>query len=142
MLRACIPQPLSLQVPPASPSSETVAAFEELGRRSGEHLSVPQREQLQCLLRDFIDTLWAGLVQHYIDTSHTAPIRLRPHYLPLAKHQAAEELIQNMADIGIIEPSESPCSGTNSWHMVLASRARARGLTEDYIHYRLRTVAV
>lgn len=47
-----------------------------------------------------------GLVQHYIDINHTAPIRLRPNRLPLAKCQTAKELIQNMVANGIIEPSK------------------------------------
>ncbi|KAG2462913.1 LIPR1 protein, partial [Polypterus senegalus] len=37
------------------PSAETVATVEEMGRRSGEHLNAPQQEQLQQLLRDFVD---------------------------------------------------------------------------------------
>ncbi|XP_039602210.1 uncharacterized protein LOC120524423 [Polypterus senegalus] len=63
------------------PSSETVAAVEELGRRSGEHLSAPQQEQLQRLLKDFVDIFAAreedctrtALVKHHIDTGHAAP---------------------------------------------------------------------
>ncbi|RXN24698.1 Retrovirus-related Pol poly from transposon [Labeo rohita] len=109
-------QPLSPHVLLAHPSPETVAAVEELGRQSGEHLSAPQQEQLQCLLRDFVDIFAAreedctrtALVQHHIDTGHAAPIRLRPHRLPLAKRQAAEEMIRDMAANGIIEPSDSP----------------------------------
>ncbi len=68
------------------PSPETVVAVEELGRRSGEHLSTPQQEQLQHLLREFVDIFAAreedctrtALVQHHIDTGPAAPIRLRP----------------------------------------------------------------
>ncbi|RXN05567.1 Retrovirus-related Pol poly from transposon [Labeo rohita] len=109
-------QPLSPHVLLAHPSPETVAAVEELGRQSGEHLSAPQQEQLQCLLRDFVDIFAAreedctrtALVQHHIDTGHAAPIRLCPHRLPLAKRQAAEEMIRDMAANGIIEPSDSP----------------------------------
>ncbi len=93
-----------------------VAAVEELGRRSGEHLSALQQEQLQHLLRDFVDIFAAreedctrtALVQHHIDTGPAAPIRLRPHRLPLAKRQAAEEMIRDMAANGIIETSDSP----------------------------------
>ncbi len=40
------PQPLPPHTPSASPSPETVVAVEELGRRSGEHLSTLQQEQL------------------------------------------------------------------------------------------------
>ncbi|KAL1254314.1 hypothetical protein QQF64_016543 [Cirrhinus molitorella] len=106
----------SPQVIPASPSPETVAAVEELGQQSGSHLNRLQQEQLQQLLQEFMDIFAAreedctrtALVQHHIDTGHAAPIRLRPHRLPLAKRQAAEELIRDMAANGIIEPSDSP----------------------------------
>ncbi len=47
-------------------------------------------------------------MQHHIDTGTAAPIRLRPHRLPLAKRQAAEEMIRDMAANSIIEPSDSP----------------------------------
>ncbi|KAG1946508.1 interleukin-1 receptor accessory protein-like 1-A [Pimephales promelas] len=81
-----------------------------------EHLSTPQQEQLQRLLGEFMDIFAAreedctrtALVQHHIDTGPAAPIRLRPHRLPLAKRQAAEEMIREMAANGIIEPSDSP----------------------------------
>lgn len=114
--RANIPQPESPPSSAVSPSPETVAAVEELGRRSGVHLSATQQRQLQSLLAEFMDMFAAreedctrtGLVQHTIDTGAAAPIRLRPHRLPLAKRQAAEELIKEMAANGVIEPSDSP----------------------------------
>ncbi|CAI5638952.1 unnamed protein product [Oreochromis niloticus] len=114
--RANIPQPESPPSSAVSPSPETVAAVEELGRRSGVHLSAIQQRQLQSLLAEFMDMFAAreedctrtGLVQHTIDTGAAAPIRLRPHRLPLAKRQAAEELIKEMAANGVIEPSDSP----------------------------------
>ncbi len=72
------PQPLPPRTPTASPSPETVVAVEELGRRSGEHLSTSQHKQLRHLLRDFVDIFAAreedytrtALVQHNIDTGH------------------------------------------------------------------------
>ncbi|KAG1941393.1 interleukin-1 receptor accessory protein-like 1-A [Pimephales promelas] len=108
--------PLTPHAQSAPPSPETVVAVEELGRRSSEHLSTPQQEQLQRLLGEFMDIFAAreedctrtALVQHHIDTGPAAPIRLRPHRLPLAKRQAAEEMIREMAANGIIEPSDSP----------------------------------
>ncbi|CAI5640726.1 unnamed protein product [Oreochromis niloticus] len=114
--RANIPQPESPPSSAVSPSPETVAAVEELGRRSGVHLSATQQRQLQSLLAEFMDIFaareedctWPGLVQHTIDTGAAAPIRLRPHRLPLAKRQAAEELIKEMAANGVIEPSDNP----------------------------------
>ena len=49
-----------------------------------------------------------GLVQHTIDTGMAAPIRLRPYRLALAKREAAEQMINEMAAAGVIEPSSSP----------------------------------
>uniref|UniRef100_A0A669C557 Gypsy retrotransposon integrase-like protein 1 n=1 Tax=Oreochromis niloticus TaxID=8128 RepID=A0A669C557_ORENI len=49
-----------------------------------------------------------SLVQHDIDTGDARPIRLRPRRLPLAKRAAAEQKIKEMAEAGIIEPSNSP----------------------------------
>jgi hypothetical protein len=47
-------------------------------------------------------------VQHAIDTGSVRPIRLRPHRLALAKRQAVEEKVREMAAGGVIEPSSSP----------------------------------
>ncbi len=47
-------------------------------------------------------------MQYNIDTGPAAPISLRPHRLPLAKQQAPEELIRDMAANGIIETSDRP----------------------------------
>lgn len=101
---------------PRSPSAETVTAVKELGRRSSHLLDQAQRTQLDCLLEEFLDIFAAcdedctrtSLVQHHIDTGQASPIRLRPHRLPLAKRQAAEELIQSMAANGVIEPADGP----------------------------------
>ncbi len=79
-------QPLPPHTPSAPPSPETVVAVEELGRRSGEHLSTPQQEQLQHLLREFVDIFAAreedctrtALVQHHIDTGPRCPHSLAP----------------------------------------------------------------
>lgn len=54
------------------------------------------------------DCTQTGLVQHHIDTGSAPPIRLRPHRLALAKQQAAEDMIHQMAATGVIEPSSSP----------------------------------
>ena len=71
---------------------------------------------MKDLLQEFLDIFAArddectrtGLVQHTIDTGTAAPIRLRPYRLPLAKREAAEQLVQAMSAAGVIEPSTSP----------------------------------
>lgn len=100
----------------APPSPTTAQAVHDLWQRSSEGLDSQQSQQLKALLHEFMDIFAAldeectqtGLVQHVIDTGTAAPVRLRPHRLPLAKREAAERIIQDMAANGIIEPSNSP----------------------------------
>ena len=115
-----VPQPLpcskSGPVSAAFPSPETAEAVHALWLRSGVGLDVQQSGQLRLLLEDYADIFaardedcrWTGLVQHAIDTSSARPIRLRPHRLALAKRQAAEDKVREMAAAGVIEPSSSP----------------------------------
>ncbi|CAI5669469.1 unnamed protein product [Oreochromis niloticus] len=103
---------------PAVPqlSTETKQAVEDLYHRSCEGLQADQQWQLREILDLFADIFAAkdedcmqtSLVQHDIDTGDARPIRLRPRRLPLAKRAAAEQKIREMAEAGIIEPSNSP----------------------------------
>ena len=47
-------------------------------------------------------------MQHSINTSDAAPIRLSSHQLPLVKNEAAEQKIKAMVAAGVIELSSSP----------------------------------
>lgn len=49
-----------------------------------------------------------GLVQHGMEMGNTQPIHLQPHWLALAKQQAAEDMVCEMLDAGVIEPSNNP----------------------------------
>ncbi|KAK3085966.1 hypothetical protein FSP39_011423 [Pinctada imbricata] len=52
-----------------------------------------------------------SLVEHTIETGDARPIKQRPYRIPLAKRFLAEAEIRDMAERGIIEPSNSPwCS--------------------------------
>lgn len=51
-----------------------------------------------------------NVVKHLINTGSTRPIRQHPRRLPIAKREEAEEIIKDMHDHGIIEPSDSPWS--------------------------------
>ena len=52
-----------------------------------------------------------GLVKHKIDTGNTIPIRQRPRRIPFAREQEVEDMIRDMKENGVIEPSSSPwCS--------------------------------
>ena len=106
-----------LPTPPAAlPPTEAAAALEELWQRSSPGLDPRQGRQLRELLEEYKDIFAAsvkecrrtGLVQHRIETGNAPPIRLRPHRLALAKRQAAEDMVREMLDAGVIEPSDSP----------------------------------
>ena len=108
--------PSSFNTTTPQPSEETRQAVQDLCARSEEGLLPAQKLRLRQLLQGFIDIFAARdeecvgtrLVQHDINTGNAHPIRLRPRRLPLAKREAAEQQIAEMAAAGVIEPSNSP----------------------------------
>ncbi|KAL7870763.1 hypothetical protein SRHO_G00082600 [Serrasalmus rhombeus] len=103
--------------------SDTTAPFSvdpvsDLWERSRAGLSEGQGQLLWALLDRFRGVFAVserecsrtGLAVHAIDTGDALPVRLRPHRLPLAKHLAAEQQINEMAAAGVIEPSSSSWS--------------------------------
>lgn len=96
----------------AKPSTNGTAeqAVEELRCRIWEGLSQAEEDQLREFLRGCTDIFAAlpSLVQHYINTGSAAPSCERTCRLPLAKCEAAESVIREMAAAGVIEPSDSP----------------------------------
>ena len=84
--------------------------------RSCEGLDERQCSQVRDLLDRYADIFAArdedctrtSLVQHEIDTGDARPIRLRPRRLPFAKRAVAEQKVKEMAEAGVIEPSNSP----------------------------------
>ncbi|XP_067647345.1 retrovirus-related Pol polyprotein from transposon 17.6 isoform X4 [Eurosta solidaginis] len=51
-----------------------------------------------------------NVVKHQIDTGDARPIRQAPRSVPLAKREVVSQIIQEMSDSGVIEPSASPWS--------------------------------
>ncbi|XP_029938440.1 uncharacterized protein LOC115381302 [Salarias fasciatus] len=100
----------------SSPSVETAEAINKLWQRSSIRLTPHQQQQLRELLGQFRDIFAANtkdcqrtsLVQHHIEMGDAPAIRLRPHRLTFTKRQAAEEVLQEMIDAGVVEPSDSP----------------------------------
>ncbi|KAI4905005.1 hypothetical protein NFI96_003630 [Prochilodus magdalenae] len=98
------------------PSEATQSAVWELWSRSCAGLGEEQQLRLWDLLQRFVDVFAADesectrtdMVEHRIDTGNAKPTKLRPHRLPWAKQQVAEQKIREMADAGVIEPSNSP----------------------------------
>jgi hypothetical protein len=60
------------------------------------------------------DIGYTELIQHGINTGNAPPIKQKPYRIPLAKREAAEKEIQDMANRGIIEPS------TSAWYSPIA----------------------
>ena len=70
-----------------------------------------QRLEVRKLISQYQDVFESAnsrgktdLVNHRIDTGDARPIRQGPRRLPLAKREEAEQIIQEMAQDGVIEP--------------------------------------
>ncbi len=81
-----------------------------------ENLSASESEKLVEFLRQYVDLFSrpdgqvgvTNLIQHQIDTGDNRPIKQRAWRLPFARRRVAEEEIQRMLKLGVIEPSCSP----------------------------------
>jgi len=104
------------------PEKEQGRPSHELKARLGKwtaNLEMSEREEANKLFQNYY-TVFSGegklngrtsVVKHHINTGDAKPIRQRPRRVPLAKRGEMEELISDMRESGVIEPSESPwCS--------------------------------
>ena len=90
-------------------------AVEQLVPDSPEITSL-EKEKLWTLLYEFtnvisvdgIDLGRTTLVQHEINTGDATPIRLPPRMLPFHQRQAVQELVSDMLNRGVVEPSNGP----------------------------------
>ena len=79
-----------------------------------EHQLLPQQqEELKALLEEVGSTLsdqpgQTELLTHSIRTDGARPIHQHPYRIPAAWQKEVREEIQNMLDLGVIEPSDSP----------------------------------
>jgi hypothetical protein len=81
-------------------------------------LDAEQKEKLCMLLAEFGDVFSKGthdlgktsLTTHKIDTGTGKPIKLQPRRLPIAKKEEADQMVQDMYNQGVVEPSGSPWS--------------------------------
>ena len=71
------------------------------------------------------------LIQHEIDTGDHHPIKVPPRSLPPAKRQEAETMLHDMAESGLIEPSNSP------WSSALVLVHKKDGSLRPVVDYRL-----
>ena len=98
-----------------------------------QRLSGDQRGEVEQLLAEFqgifakskSDLGRTDLVQHGIKTGDAVPIKQHPRRIPLALRPEAEAEVQRMADLGIIEPSDSP------WDHQWCSSEKRMGLSDS-----------
>jgi len=80
------------------------------------HLSQSFARELKDLFLDHAYTFATGptdigycdLLQHDIDTVDTFPIKQSPCRPPLSARQAEDDILDEMLESGVIEPSDSP----------------------------------
>ena len=81
-------------------------------------LKPADKEKLWVLLYEFSDITSVDnsdlgqttLVQHEINTGDAMPIRQPPRRLPFHQRQIIQELVSNMLERGVVEPSNGPWS--------------------------------
>jgi len=105
-----------------SPPSDTdiPAHLQELYDQTVDHakLSSSHRQSLAALLRCNSDAFATGpldlgfcaVLQHDIETGNAAPIKQPPRRPPLAARDAEDQIVNEMLETGVIEPSQSPWS--------------------------------
>ena len=84
----------------------------------GANLTAEERKQLETLVMEFADVFAVDsselgstdLVTHSINTGESPPIKQPARRMPFALRRTVEELVQQMLEQGVIEPSHSPWS--------------------------------
>ena len=90
--------------------------LQELFDQSKTDLDDTQRQELECLLKEYYDVFMApddplgstNLVQHHIDTGDSDPIRQPPRRAPWHQKPVIESEIRKMLKEGVIEPADGP----------------------------------
>ena len=98
-----------------SPGLDLPEHLTEMYNKSSKSLTESDGRTLKEFLLEFQDVFsksssnigYTELIQYRINTGNAPPIKQKPYIIPLAKREAAEKEIQDMADRGIIEPSTS-----------------------------------
>ncbi len=81
------------------------------------HLSAAQKKELQHLVSQFSDVFSplpgrTNVLQHDVRVPSETIVRQRPYRVPEARQHTIKEEIQEMLNLGVIEPSRSPCDIT------------------------------
>ena len=81
-----------------------------------DKLTPEEGEQLKAGISDFSDEFalddmelgCADLVQHSIETGNHPPIRQQPYRTPVIKREKMSEMVSDMQEQGVVQPSSSP----------------------------------
>lgn len=110
----------------------------ELLQKSAESLDPEQREKLRDMLCRYADVFSRGdtdlgrtnLVEHYIDTGDSRPIKHAPRRIPPARRQEMEKAVRDLLAQGVIEKSNSP------WSSAVVLVKKKDGTTRLCVDYR------
>ena len=117
---------------------ELPSHIEPLFQRCVDSLTATGKDELHQLLCQFSDLFSTGsndlgcteLVRHEIHTGDAKPIRQPPRRLPLARREEAENILSEMREQGVIEPSAS------AWSSPVVLVRKKDGSTQFCIDYR------
>nr|WPV71156.1 MAG: replicase [Ips erranti-like virus 3] len=121
-----------------NPDSDLPECLVHLMKKTSSILTDQEKQTFGRLLHDYKDVFALNetdlgrthLVRHKIETGDYLPIKQRPRRLPLAKQAEVENLIQDMADRSVIEPSTSP------WSSPVVLVTKKDGSTRFCVDYR------
>ena len=80
---------------------------------TGDGLSEVEEEQVRKVITSFPSVFSdkpgrTNIIQHKIELTSPEPIRCKPYPLPYSMRESLRDDIQNMLDMGVIRPSQSP----------------------------------
>jgi RNase H-like domain found in reverse transcriptase/Reverse transcriptase (RNA-dependent DNA polymerase)/Integrase zinc binding domain/Integrase core domain/gag-polyprotein putative aspartyl protease len=123
----------------AAPTAKHLpVALQELVKDCSQGLDEQQTDKLKRLLAEYQhvfslsdnDYGRTNLLKHRIETGDSRPIKQVPRRAPLAKQGEMDELVQEMRQQGIIEPSQSP------WSSPVVMVKKKDGSTRFCVDYR------
>ncbi|PIK60527.1 Retrovirus-related Pol polyprotein from transposon [Apostichopus japonicus] len=112
------------------------------GRRN---MNDEQRALLKELVTDYADVFarssadlgYTTVAQHKIDTDNARPVKQPARRVPVQQREVERELLQQMLDAGVVEPSSSP------WASPIVLVKKKNGSTRFCVDYRrLNTLTV
>ena len=115
--RMCEKHPVNCaRVEAISQSKERVEQLLQLLKMSSEKLLESQGQQLTQLIGEYSDVFalndaelgCTNMVRHSIDTGDNPPVKQRPYRTPIVYRKTISQMIDQMTEQGVIQPSMSP----------------------------------